>query len=94
MSNGQTFNVTLSSGLARYVKAKVASGEYANESEVFADGLRALQAQDRALEHWLKTEVVAANDEATAKPSSLLSGRDIRSSIAARLTTVKPGSKS
>ncbi|KGM30747.1 hypothetical protein P409_31220 [Inquilinus limosus MP06] len=58
--------------MAEMVRAKVASGEYASESEVIRDGLRALQARDQALEKWLRTEVVAAYDEAKANPSSLL----------------------
>ena len=44
------------------VRAKVASGEYATESEVIRHGLRALLARDQAIETWLKTEVAAAED--------------------------------
>ena len=51
------------------VKTKVSSGEYASESEVIRDGLRALQARDKALEGWLRTEVAAAYDELKADPS-------------------------
>ncbi|WP_225772949.1 hypothetical protein [Inquilinus sp. Marseille-Q2685] len=45
------------------------------------DGLRALQARDRALEKWLRTEVVAAYDEARADPSSLLTGEEVLESL-------------
>nr|WP_274519191.1 type II toxin-antitoxin system ParD family antitoxin [Inquilinus limosus] len=68
----QQSSVTLPNEMAEMVRAKVASGEYASESEVIRDGLRALQARDQALEKWLRTEVVAAYDEAKANPSSLL----------------------
>ena len=36
------------------VRAKLASGEYATESEVIRDGLRALLARDQAVEAWLR----------------------------------------
>lgn len=65
------------------VRNKVASGEYASESEVVRDGLRALQARDRALEAWLRTEVTAAYDEAKANPSALASGAEVRAKLAA-----------
>lgn len=55
--------------MAQMVKTKVSSGEYASESEVIRDGLRALQARDKALDTWLRTEVAAAYDELNADPS-------------------------
>jgi hypothetical protein len=47
--------------MAQMVKEKVASGDYATESEVVREGLRALRAQDSALEQWLRTEGVATH---------------------------------
>ena len=64
------------------VRAKVSSGEYASESEVIRDGLRALQARDHALEKWLRTEVAAAYDEAKANPASLIDGEQVRERLA------------
>lgn len=78
----QQFSVTLPNDMARMVKSKVASGEYASESEVIRDGLRTLQARDRALEKWLSTEVATAYDEAKADPSSLLDAASVRGRIA------------
>ena len=40
--------------MAKTIRAKVASGEYASESEVIRDGLRALMARDRAMESWVR----------------------------------------
>lgn len=48
--------------MARMVKDKVASGDYATESEVIREGLRALRSQDSALENWLRTEGMAGYD--------------------------------
>lgn len=78
----QQFSVTLPNDMARMVKSKVASGEYASESEVIRDGLRTLQARDRALEKWLRTDVAAAYDEAKADPSSLLGATRVREQLA------------
>lgn len=69
MRSTQQFSVTLPNEMAQMVKAKVSSGEYASESEVIRDGLRALQARDKALDAWLRTEVAAAYDELKADPS-------------------------
>jgi antitoxin ParD1/3/4 len=43
-------SITLPTGMAKMVRAKTASGEYASESEVIRDGLRVLMARDRAME--------------------------------------------
>lgn len=69
MRSTQQFSVTLPNEMAQMVKTKVSSGEYASESEVIRDGLRALQARDKALENWLRTEVVASAAELKADPS-------------------------
>src|SRR6201992_95447 len=57
MRNTSPMSMTLPHEMAAMVKAKVASGEYATESEVIRDGLRALQARDAAVENWLREEV-------------------------------------
>jgi putative addiction module CopG family antidote len=68
--------------MAEAVEAKVASGEYAKESEVIRDGLRALLARDRALEHWLRTEVAAAYDLMKTAPYRGLSAGEVRAALA------------
>jgi putative addiction module CopG family antidote len=62
-------SITLSNEQALLVRKKVESGHYASESEVLRDGLRALQREDDALEHWLRTEAVAAYDAIKADSS-------------------------
>lgn len=83
MRTTQQLSVTLPKDMAAAVKAKVASGEYASESEVIRDGLRALQAQDRALEHWLRTEAAAAYDALKADPSRGRTLDEVRATLAA-----------
>jgi antitoxin ParD1/3/4 len=69
MRNTHPLSITLPHDMAAMVKAKVASGEYATESEVIRDGLRALQAREAAVEKWLRDEVAKSYDEYAADPS-------------------------
>jgi len=86
----QQLSITLPHEMADAVRAKVASGEYATESEVIRDGLRALLARDQAIERWLRDEVGAAYDALKAAPSRAVSAAQVR----ARLATVpKPATK-
>ncbi len=81
MRSTKQLSITLPNDMAEAVKAKVAGGEYATESEVIREGLRSLLARDRAVEHWLHTEVAAAYDELKADPSSALTLDQVRASL-------------
>jgi putative addiction module CopG family antidote len=83
MRTTQQFSITLPHEMAEMVRTKVESGEYATESEVIRDGLRALNMHDRALEAWLRTDVAAAYDEMKADPSRARSAAQVRASLAA-----------
>jgi len=83
MRTTQQMSITLPNELAVAVRAKVASGEYASESEVIRDGLRVLMARDRAVERWLREEVAPAYDALKADPSRAVSAAQVRARIAA-----------
>ena len=83
MRSTQQFSITLPNEMAKAVRAKVAAGEYATESEVIRDGLRALLARDRALEDWLRGDVAAAYDALKAGPARALSVGRVRARLAA-----------
>ena len=83
MRTTQQFSITLSNTLADAVRARVASGEYASESEVIRDGLRALMARDRAVEAWLTERVAPAYDALAADPSRAVSVDHVRARLAA-----------
>jgi antitoxin ParD1/3/4 len=83
MRTTQQLSITLPNEMADLVKTKVRSGEYASESEVIRDGLRALMAQDRAIESWLNTEVGPAYDALKADPSRAITADQIRARLAA-----------
>lgn len=84
MRSTQQFSITLPNDMADAVRAKVAGGEYATESEVIREGLRSLIARDHAIEQWLHGEVSAAYDEIKANPSTILTAEQVRASLAAR----------
>jgi putative addiction module CopG family antidote len=83
MRTTQQFSVTLPLEMAAQVRAKVASGEYASESEVIRDGLRALQAREKAIESWLRNEIAPVYDRLQADPSSARSISEVRAALAA-----------
>jgi putative addiction module CopG family antidote len=83
MRSTQQFSITLPNEMADAVKAKVAAGEYATESEVIRDGLRALLARDRAVEDWLRGDVAAAYDALKSDPSRAVSVDRVKARLAA-----------
>jgi len=83
MRSTQQFSITLPNEMADLVKAKVAAGEYATESEVIRDGLRVLLARDRAVESWLQDQVGPAYDALKADPSRALTIDQVRARLAA-----------
>ncbi len=85
MRTTKQMSITLPKDMADAVKAKVLSGDYASESEVIRDGLRALMARDRAVENWLHNQVGPAYDALKADPSRAVTVEQVR----ARLTAEK-----
>ena len=82
MRSTQQLSITLPNEMADLVRAKVATGEYATESEVIRDGIPALLARDRAVESWL-LEQVAAYEALKADRSRAETIGDVRASLAA-----------
>jgi len=83
MRSTQQFSITLPNEMADAVRAKVAAGEYATESEVIRDGLRVLLARDRAVEDWLRKDVAAAYDKLKADPSRAVPVGAVKARLAA-----------
>ena len=82
MRTTQQFSITLPNEMAVVVKAKVQSGEYATESEVIRDGLRALLSRDRAIESWLHDQIAPAYDALKADPSRAVTADQVRARLA------------
>jgi len=83
MRSTRQLSITLPNEMAEMVRARVESGEYASESEIIRDGLRALEMRDRALEAWLREDVVMAYDAMKADPSRARSVAQVGASLAA-----------
>ena len=78
MRTTQQLSITLPNDMADIVKDKVRTGEYATESEVIRDGLRALLARDRAVESWLHNQVGRAYDALKADPTRAVTIHQVR----------------
>lgn len=83
MRTTQQMSITLPNEMAAQVKARVASGEYASESEVIREGLRALMARDNAVEKWLREEVVPEWEALQSGETKCLSSSEVRSRLSA-----------
>lgn len=84
MRSTQQFSITLPNEMADTVRAKVATGEYATESEVIRDGLRTLLARDRAVEAWLREQVIPAAQALKEAPEQALSAAQVRQHLATK----------
>lgn len=83
MRTTQQMSITLPNDMADVVNAKVRTGEYASESQVIRDGLRALMARDRVVESWLHNQVGPACDALKADPSRAVTADQVRTRLAA-----------
>ena len=83
MRSTRQLSITLPNEMAKLLKTKVATGEYATESEVIRDGLRALIARDRAVENWLRQDVAPAYDALRADPARAVTVSQVRARLQA-----------
>ena len=81
MRSTRQFSITLPNEMADAVRTRVEAGAYATESEVIRDGLRALFARERAMEAWLRTDVVASARELDRAPGRALSLEAVRNHL-------------
>ena len=86
MRTTKQMSITLPMEMAAMVEEKVASGEYASDSEVIRDGLRALVARDRAMEQWLRDVVVPAYDRVKAGLEETYTGTEVKEFLLAQDT--------
>lgn len=67
-----------------YIDRLVQSGEYGSASEVVRAGIRALQQHDKAIEHWLRTEVAETYDRVMAGTERMIPIEDVRAELQRR----------
>ena len=82
MRTTQQMSITLPNEMADAIRTKVRAGEYATESEVIREGLRALLNRDRAIESWLQSQVVEAYDAIKSDPSRAVTIDQVRARLA------------
>ncbi|MBB3523389.1 type II toxin-antitoxin system ParD family antitoxin [Rhizobium redzepovicii] len=88
MRSTQQMSITLPVEMAKRVKQRVSDGDYASESEVIREGLRALQERENAVEHWLRTEVVATYDAHKADPTKAKPLEEVWKRLEARMDEI------
>lgn len=86
MRTTQQLSITLPTEMAQKVKARVASGDYASESEVIREGLRALDERDAVVEKWLREEVLPTYNAHKANPGDTLSMDEVFERLDARMS--------
>lgn len=69
--------VSLSNEQAVFVDNLIESGDYTSVSEVVRAGIRAMQAQNQALDRWLYEEVVPVYDEMQAHPERAVTAKRV-----------------
>ncbi len=78
-------HVTLSQDALDFVQTKIASGEYASESEVILEGIAALQDKDAGFEAWARDVAVPAYERLLADPSRGVPLERVKANFEARL---------
>ncbi|TCG04237.1 CopG family transcriptional regulator [Paraburkholderia steynii] len=81
MRTTQQMSITLPNEMAEFVRDKVARGDYASDSEVLRDALRVLRERDRAIEAWLREQVVPAAKALREDPERGLSVEEVRAEL-------------
>ena len=79
--------MTLPDEMVELVHRKVASGEYADESDVISDSLALLEERESGLDPWLIEEVGPACDAMHADPSIGIPLEQVQQDFAARRRT-------
>jgi antitoxin ParD1/3/4 len=77
LSTGKEFVINLPPEMADFVRRRVASGEYADESAVIVDSVALLQDQQKKMERWLREDVMPACAAFEAEPAPGISAAEL-----------------
>ena len=78
-----SLKITLTDEVARLIRDKVASGEYASESAVIEDGVLSLETQ-REPDAWVRSQMAPAYDSYRRDPASARPAEEIFAGVEAR----------
>lgn len=77
--------VELPEDLLAFAAAKVAAGEFASLDEAVAAGVRNLQAEDAAIDRWVREEVVPSYEQWVADGKPTRSSDEVFADLEARI---------
>ena len=83
MRSTQQLSITLPKEMVTVIKARVQSGDYASESEVLREGIRALLEKERVVDDWLRQNVASTYDAMKADPGRAVSIEAVKARLAA-----------
>jgi antitoxin ParD1/3/4 len=88
MAATRTLTITVLDDVAEAVDLKIASGDFASESELFTESLRYFTRADEDVEieseefnTWLRAEVMPVLDELDKDPSKVLSAEQVKANM-------------
>ncbi|MCG6115464.1 MAG: type II toxin-antitoxin system ParD family antitoxin [Mesorhizobium sp.] len=84
--------ISLPAEQGAFIDRLVESGEYGSASEVVRAGIRALQQHDKAIEHWLRTEVAETYDRVKAGTEPMIPAEEVFAELRARHEAKRPKS--
>ena len=84
MKATRRLEIELPEDMAQAVSARVASGDFASESEVIREGLRLLAEQEAPLEDWEREVIAAGYDAWRENPGKVFTVEEVRTRLAER----------
>lgn len=82
-SGSAPMKITLPNDLYEMIKSLTDSGRYGSDIEVIEEGLRMLKVRERAMEKWIKDEVVPAHESLKRDPTQGMSVAEVRAAMEA-----------
>jgi antitoxin ParD1/3/4 len=76
--------ITLTEEDLQFVRSKIATGEYASESEVLTDSLQMLRDEEADRERWEREVLLPIHDRLMANPSSAIPLEQVEKNLEAR----------
>ena len=83
MAQRHEVTITLSDEAIAFVKAKLATGEYASESDVIEHELESARLEDEERRRWEREELIPVLDELERNPSATLTADQVREHLRA-----------
>ena len=73
--------INLTDDLLLFVRGKVSKGEFASESDVIEESVRAMQDNEIAIEEWIREKVLPVHDRIMADPSECIPIEEVEQNL-------------